>query len=311
MTSAAPVHDRLALLADPTRGRILLVLSQHELTVGELCAVLGLPQSTASRHLRVLSDEGWVTSRQEGTSRFYSRNTDLDDSATKLWSLVAEDLETRPTWHEDRARLDDVLAQRRAASRAFFARAGSSWDDLRLELFGSAGGHALLGLLDDNAIIGDLGCGAGHVTALVAPWVGTVIGVDASHEMLDQARERTAALGNVILRPGELESLPVATAELDAAVLSLVLHYAAEPARVLAEAKRAVKPGGRLLLLDLQPHARQEYRQQMGHVWLGFAEDQVRNWLGEAGFDRIRVRPIPQDPDAKGPALFIATAVVP
>lgn len=311
MTSAAPVHDRLALLADPTRGRILLVLSQHELTVGEVCAVLGLPQSTVSRHLRLLSDEGWVTSRQEGTSRFYARDAVLDESATKLWSIVAHDLEQGSAWREDRSRLGNVLAQRRATSKAFFARAGSTWDDLRLELFGGAGGSALLGLLDDRAIVGDLGCGAGHVSALLSPWVGTVIGVDASSEMLDQARARTETLGNVQLRPGELESLPVTTGELDAAVLSLVLHYASDPARVLAEASRAVKPGGRLLLLDLQPHARQEYRHQMGHVWLGFSEDQVRNWLGEAGFDRIRVRPIPQDPDAKGPALFVATAVAP
>jgi ArsR family transcriptional regulator len=309
--SAAPVHDRLALLADPTRGRILLVLSHHELTVSEICAVLALPQSTVSRHLRVLADEGWVTMRQEGTSRFYSRTADLDEASSRLWALVAEDLQDGDAWRADQSRLAGVLSQRRATSKAFFDGAGPAWDDLRQELFGGTSGGALLGLLDETIVIGDLGCGAGHVTATLAPWVGKVIGVDASSEMLNQARARLGAAGNVDLRIGELEALPVDDGELDAAVLSLVLHHAADPPRVLAEARRALRPRGRMLLMDLQPHARQEYRQQMGHVWLGFSEDQVRNWLREAGYTSIRIRAMPADPDAKGPGLFVATGVTP
>jgi ArsR family transcriptional regulator len=306
-TSAAPVHDRLALLADPTRGRILLVLSQHELTVGEICAVLALPQSTVSRHLRVLADEGWVAMRQEGTSRYYSRNAKLDDASDRLWTLVSEDLQREPRSQADQARLTGILAQRRAQSRAFFAEAGAAWDNLREELYGGAHGTALLGLLDDSMTIGDLGCGAGHVSAALAPWVGRVIGVDASNEMLEQARARLSAADNVDLRVGELEALPVDDGELDAAVLSLVLHYAAEPARVLAEACRALRGGGKVLLVDLMPHAEQEYRERMGHVWLGFSAEQVENWLRDAGFDGIRVRTLLADRDAKGPALFVAT----
>src|SRR5512134_3748934 len=107
MTATALVHDRLALLADPTRGRILLALDQHELTVGELCSVLALPQSTVSRHLRVLADDGWVRTRHEGTSRFYSRNDTLDAGADRLWSVVAEDLRGDATHSKDRTRLVD------------------------------------------------------------------------------------------------------------------------------------------------------------------------------------------------------------
>lgn len=283
------------------------MLSQHELTVGEICAVLALPQSTVSRHLRVLADEGWVAMRQEGTSRYYSRNANLDDASDRLWALVSEDLQREPTSQTDQARLTGILAQRRTQSRAFFAEAGAAWDNLREELYGGAHGAALLGLLDHSMTIGDLGCGAGHVSAALTPWVGRVIGVDASNEMLEQARARLSAADNVDLRVGELEALPVDDGELDAAVLSLVLHHAADPQRVLAEACRALRGGGKVLLVDLLPHAQQEYRERMGHVWLGFSAEQVENWLRDAGFDGIRVRTLLADRDAKGPALFVAT----
>src|SRR5574338_243451 len=187
--TAATVHDRLATLADPTRGRILLALEQHELTVGELCAVLGLPQSTTSRHLKVLADDGWVSSRQDGTSRFYSRNASLEIGAERLWTVVADDLRRDAAHARDLTRLTEVITQRREKSREFFAGVGDSWDAVRQELFGSAvGGGALLGLLDDQWTVGDLGCGSGHLTALLAPFVGRVIGVDASESMLEQAK---------------------------------------------------------------------------------------------------------------------------
>lgn len=310
MTATAQVHDRLATLADPTRGRILLALDQRELTVGELCSVLELPQSTVSRHLKVLADEQWLATRQEGTSRFYSRNKDLDPGADRLWSVVADDLRTSANYRRDLKRLSDVVAQRRSKSREFFAGAAGSWDELRAELFGSAvGGGALLGLLDPDWVIGDLGCGSGHLAGLLAPFVGRVIGVDASESMLEQARGRLADVPSAELRVGELESIPIDSGELDAAVLSLVLHHAPEPRRVLAEAIRVLKPDGRLLIVDLLPHDRVEYRERMGHVWLGFSEKQITEWLSGEGFSRARVLALPSDPGAKAPELFVATGV--
>ena len=308
MTATALVHDRLATLADPTRGRILLALEEHELTVGELCSVLTLPQSTVSRHLRVLADDEWVKTRQEGTSRFYARNATLDAGADRLWSVVAEDLRGATTHKQDIARLHEVVSQRRAKSREFFAGAGAVWDDLRQELFGTAvGGGAILGLLDGNWVVGDLGCGSGHLTALLAPFVGRVIAVDASTSMLDRAKTRLAGVQDVELRAGELEALPIADGELDAAVISLVLHHAPDPRRVIAQAMRVLKPGGRLLLVDLLPHDRAEYREHLGHVWLGFSQEQVTEWLNGAGFSRVKVVALPNDPGAKAPALFVAT----
>ena len=308
MTATAHVHDRLATLADPTRGRILLALEQHELTVGELCSVLALPQSTASRHLRVLADDGWVSTRQEGTSRFYSRNAVLDSGADRLWAVVADDLREDPSHSRDLSRLADVIAQRRAKSREFFAGAGESWDALRQELFGSAvGGGALLGLLDNRWVVGDLGCGSGHLSLLLAPFVRRVVGVDASANMLDQAKTRSAGTTGIELRQGELESLPIAPEELDAAILSLVLHHAANPLRVLVEAHRVLRAGGRLLLVDLAPHNETDFQERMGHVWLGFSSSQVTEWLLDAGFTNVNVIGLPRDPGAKGPELFVAS----
>jgi SAM-dependent methyltransferase len=308
MTATAHVHDRLATLADPTRGRILLALEQHELTVGELCAVLALPQSTVSRHLRVLADDGWVTTRQEGTSRFYSTNAALDSAADRLWSVVADDLRQDPAHARDLSRLAEVILQRRAKSREFFAGAGESWDALRHELFGSAvGGGALLGLLDDRWVVGDLGCGSGHLSVLLAPFVRRVVGVDASANMLEQARARSEGMAGIELRQGELESLPIESAELDAAILSLVLHHAPDPRRVLVEVHRVLRDGGRLLLVDLAPHNETEFRERMGHVWLGFSSSQVTEWLQEAGFKNVKVIALPRDPGAKGPELFVAS----
>jgi ArsR family transcriptional regulator len=125
--------------------------------------------------------------------------------------------------------------------------------------------------------------------------------------MLDRAKSRLAGVQHVELRAGELEALPVADGELDAAVISLVLHHSPDPRQALGEARRALKPGGRLLLVDLLPHDRAEYREHLGHVWLGFSEAQVTEWLKSSGFSRVNVVALPTDPGAKAPGLFVAT----
>lgn len=304
----AAIFDTLSALADATRTRLLLALDRHELTVSELCAVTQLPQSTVSRHLRILNDQGWVTSRADGTSRQYRLASPLDAADRRLWQLVKEQLSGSRQAAQDAERLRSVLSRRRTASREFFSTVAGQWDALRAELFGSRAGLAALpGLLDEDWVVGDLGCGTGELAGSLAPFVGRVIGVDASKPMLAAARRRLEGMGNVELRSGELESLPIADAELDAAVLFLVLHYVVEPARALAEVSRVLKPGGRVLVVDMMPHEREEYRQRMGHVWQGFAADAIGGWMEEAGLQGFRYHTLPPDPDAKGPILFAAT----
>ena len=308
MGAAADIFDHLTALADQTRARALLALERHELTVGELAAVLQLPQSTTSRHMKTLSDEGWVSSRAEGTSRFYT-TVRLDPAARRLWSVVREEVAAGAAAAHDARRVERILADRRARSQAFFSSAAGEWGRVREELFGAhADLAALLGLLDPDAIVADLGCGTGQFAATIAPYVRQVVAVDESAAMLDAARGRLAPLDGVELRQGALEALPLADGEADLAVLLLVLHHLAEPATALAEAARVVKPGGRLLVVDMMPHDREEYRQQMGHVWLGFSEAQLADWLEPARIARLVYRPLPADPAAKGPTLFAATA---
>ena len=146
------------------------------------------------------------------------------------------------------------------------------------------------------------------MSALLAPHVGTVIAVDGSADMLQAARARLADLANVEVRRGALEALPIDDGQLDVAVLALVLHHLPDPARALAEAGRVLAPGGRVLIVDMLPHDRLDYQAQMGHVWLGFGEAQIRRWLDAAGFDEPRLAALPAEPSAKGPALFRAVA---
>jgi len=302
------VLDRLSALADLTRSRLLLVLERDALTVGELCQVLRLPQSTVSRHLKLLADEGWVSARAEGTSnRYRAALRELDPAARQLWQLVSGEIAQAPSARQDAIRLRSVLAERSTRSRQFFATSAGQWDRLRTELFGARAELAALpALLDEAWTVGDLGTGTGQVAASLAPFVRRVVAVDASGPMLDAARARLAPLGNVELRRGELEALPIEDGTLDAAVLSLALHLAPEPARVLAEAARVLRPGGRLLIVDMMPHERADLSESMGHVWPGFDADTIGTWAEAAGFERMTYHPLPADPAAKGPTLFAA-----
>lgn len=303
------ILDRLSSLADSTRSRLLLMLDRHELTVSELCQVLQLPQSTVSRHLKRLSDDGWVVARADGTSRRYAAAPSLDTGARRLWQLVRGQVAEDVTAEQDAERLRSVLAERRTRSEEFFSTSAGQWDALRTDLFGHrAELVALPGLFDEDWVVGDLGCGTGQLTASLAPYVGRVIAVDQSRAMLSAARARLAGLSNVELRQGDLESLPIGDAELDAAVLFLVLHYLPEPVDALVEARRTLKPGGRLLVVDMTPHARDDYRQTMGHLWQGFTREQIEGWLADAGLMASRHRVLPADPRAKGPGLFSQTA---
>jgi ArsR family transcriptional regulator len=240
------------------------------------------------------------------------RPDELDAPTRRLWQLVRDQVGPSRAATQDARRLESTLAERRTKSQEFFSSSATKWDRLRDELFGDRFYLAALGALaSPEWVVGDLGCGTGQVSAVLAPFVSRVVAVDSSAAMLQAARRRLRDRDNVDLRRGDLEALPIDDGQLDAAALMLVLHHVPQPETALTEVARVLKPGGRVLIVDMLPHDRDSYRQQMGHIWLGFSEDQVRRVLATTGFDQARFVPLAPDARAKGPALFVATATRP
>lgn len=305
----AALLGRMASLADATRLRLLRLLERHELGVVELCDVLQLPQSTVSRHLKVLGDQGWARSRRQGTTRLYRMILDeLDLGARRLWLLTREQTESWATVQQDALRLARHLRQRQEDSQAFFAGAAAQWDKLRGELYGNDFTMtAMLALLPRDCVVADLGCGTGQVIAALAPNVKQVIGVDNSPAMLKAAKKRAGDFANVDLRRGDLEALPIDDALCDGALLLLALTYVADPPTVIREMSRILKPGGRAVIVDLLPHDRDDFRRQMEQQTSGFDPKQLTAQLTAAGLTNVQVHALPPQPDAKGPALFLAT----
>ena len=301
---------RMESLADPTRLRLLRLLERHELGVADLCDVLQLPQSTVSRHLKVLSDQRWVRSRRQATNHLYRTILDeLDLAARKLWLLAREQTDAWTTVEQDRLRLAERLRAREQSGQEFFAGAAAEWDRLRDELYGRGfTAAATLSLLSPDLVVADLGCGTASVAARLAPHVKRVIAVDNSAAMLKAARKRTEDLPNVDFRRGDLAALPIDDASCDAAILLLALTYVEEPRAVLAQVKRILKPRGRAVIVDLLPHDRDDFRRQMGQLHSGFDPGTFADELRAAGLNDPTVHPLPPEAAVKGPALFLATA---
>jgi ArsR family transcriptional regulator len=300
-------------LGDSTRLRLLRLLERNELSVAELCDILQLPQSTVSKHLKVLNDGSWTRHRKQGTTHLYRTILDeLDATARRLWLISREQTEDWPTVKQDELRLSRVLREKSEGAEAFFAGAAGQWDKLRTELYGEGFTHsALLALLPSDYVVADLGCGTGNVAATIAPNVKHVIGVDASAAMLKAARKRCEDSSNVDLRRGDLSAIPIEDGSCDAALLLLVLTYVPEPETVLRELSRILKTNGKAVIVDLLPHDRDDFRRQMDQQHMGFAADRLKSMLQASGCTEVRIAELAPEPEAKGPAMFLATAVKP
>lgn len=299
------IYDRLGTLGNPARVRLLRLLELEELQVGEIANVVQMPQSTVSRHLKALLEDGWVDRRRDGTASLFAMATAMPAEARALWELVSS--ATDGDHPEDGLRLASVLAAREVDSRAFFGRVGGGWTELRRELYGEAFLlPSLLALLPPTWTVADLGCGPGELVAMLAPTVGRVIGVDREPAMLQAAARATSQYTNVTLREGSLERPPLKRRELDAAIGMLVLHHVASPEAVLAGVRPALKPTGHLVVVDMVEHDRDEYRRTMGHQHLGFSREALEAMGEGAGLKLARYDVLPPAPEATGPALFVA-----
>ncbi len=299
----------LASLSDMVRLRLLRLIEREELSVGELSKILQLPQSTVSRHLKILHENNWIALRSEGPASLYRMDdAALGANAAALWHVVHKQLDSGPTLAEDDHRLTVVVAQRRSDSRTFFGRIVGEWDRLRGELFGeSFTSEALVGLLDPDWVVADLGCGTGMTAESLAAVVRKVIAVDREPEMLKAARHRLEGFDNVEYLQDDLTALSLADATVDAVIVSLVMAYVPHPDKAVAEMARIMKPAGRALVVDMVTHDRKSYQHTMGHHHLGFDEAQVKQWAQDSGLFDTRYRRLPADTSAKGPGLFVAT----
>lgn len=300
--------DTLKALADPTRLRLLALLAHGEFTVQELTAMLEMGQSRISRHLKILSEAGILAVKRQGTWGYY-RLAQENPLFRELWPALERRAEELPERGSDREGLAQVLESRRRRSREFFDRHALQWDRLAREVLPVPDyGAALLSVLPSCELLLEVGVGTGALLPELRRKARQVVGVDHSPAMLEQARERLAAdaLGGVDLRLGEMSHLPLPDGEAQGAVLNMVLHHAAQPARVLGEIARVLAPGGTLAIADLLRHEKEWARERMADQWLGFEREELSSWLAAAGFDPARFQVV----EGKGEELkvFILTA---
>jgi ArsR family transcriptional regulator len=286
--------DILRALADPSRVRILLLVRRIELSVGELVMVLGQSQPRVSRHVRILAEAGLVARAREGAWVFVR----LGPSAVTGPVLALLDALAADVGGDDLKRLEMVRAERAAAADAWFAAHAADWDTERSLFTREAEVEAAIHAALAGRALGDLvdvGTGTGRMIELLGPQADTALGVDRSPEMLRLARGRleAAGLSHAEVRHGDIYALPREDGSADTVVLHQVLHFADDPAAVIAESVRLLRPGGRLLVIDLAPHEREELRSQRRHVRLGFADEAVTGWMTAAGLTARAVAHLP------------------
>jgi ArsR family transcriptional regulator len=281
------------LLGDEARLRLLRVLETDRFNVKELTGILGLAQSGVSRHLGLLKEAGLVVEERDGAYSFYGLAPALrDHSQGPLWPLLDAQFKSASAstvLRADDARLQEVLRLRREN----FEHVGPDTRDGRQLVPGRswAAWSRALGMLLPPLEVADLGCGEGYLTVETARWARHVTAVDRSAGVLSRAKALAARkkCANITWKKGELEKLPIESNTMDVALLSQALHHASDPALALSESARILKPGGRLLILDLRPHDETWVREKLGDRWFGFSDDQLEGLLAKAGFSDLKV----------------------
>lgn len=289
-------------LSDPTRARLLAILLEHELSVGEVVRAMGISQPRVSRHLKILHESGLLHSRREGLWNFYRVSDEgIAGDYVRAISFLLENKE----FAADREAVRKVLAERSREVRTFFDEIAEDWGGLQREIFGNFDlNHEVLAGLSHCTCGVDLGCGTGELLEQMAGCCDKVIGVDSSPGMLQQARGRLGDRAS--LRIGALEHLPLADAEADFAAISMVLHHLSDPEKAVAEAIRVLRPGGHLVVADFAAHNNERMRTLYGDRHLGFTKEQLVNWLQTTEMQMEGIRSFPVN---KGLTILVSTAL--
>lgn len=304
MNDQAPSLDLFKALSDECRLRIVRAVSIAELSVAELVRVLGIPQSTVSRHLKPLRESGLLESRRNGTSVFYHRGPACSDELVS--GLLTRTLEEVPQGAEDRSSVRRVLDQRTSRNRDFFDNLAGRYGSLTDPGGGWQAMASAMAVGFRGQRVADLGCGEGALTRMLSRYCREVLAVDVSPRMLSTLRDAAEAegvAGRVRPLEGELEALPIGPEEVDAVFISQALHHAGRPETALMEAARILRPGGTLILLDLLAHDQEWVREQYADLWLGFDPDTTVTLLTRVG---LRPGPVHRLPGSTPelPVLF-------
>ncbi|NBS54301.1 methyltransferase domain-containing protein [bacterium] len=305
------MSDRVRLLgalADPTRLRILFALKENELSVAELQEVLGVGQSRISNHLSLLKGVGLVRDRREGQRSYYRRGEAPSAALKEAWSFAEGTATELATKSRDSEALRLVLSHRQEKSRRYFDAVagrlgkkycpGRSWE---------AVGRLLLALAPRETFA-DLGAGEGLISQLLAARAKKVIAVDNSPRMVEVGRDlaRRSGLKNLEYRLGDLENPPIKPGSVDVAILSQALHHATHPPKALEAAFKILRPGGRVLILDLAEHNFEAAREVYADVWLGFAPADLGKMIREAGFEGVAVEIVAREKEGHGFQTILA-----
>ncbi len=311
----ASIIKSLRLLADATRLRLLLLLEQAELTVAEVQEILNMGQSRISTHLAQLKRAGLVRDRRAGKHIYYglaavSGEEAADALSARLREIVTASANEIPESATDRTALGLVLRKREDRAREYFNRLagkfgrsycpGRSWQGLA---------HMLLGLLP-SMVIADLGAGEGTLSQLLARGARQVIAVDNSEKMVEfgAALAREHGFSNLEYRLGDMQTPPIAAGSVDLAIFSQALHHAGQPERAISAAHTILKPGGRLVVLDLLAHGFEQARELYADLWLGFSELELHQFLERAGFESVEVSVVAREEQSPHLQTVLATA---
>ena len=288
----------LRAAAEPTRLRLLAACAKGEMTVGELAEVLGQSQPRVSRHLKLMCEAGLLDRFKEGTWVFYRM---ADERGSPVRDIVSMIPENDPIIARDRERLEAIKLARHERAATYFRTSAQAWDRIRsLHVDEREVERALMAAWPEGKVrdLLDIGTGTGRLLQLFGPMIERGVGIDLSHDMLAYARANLddGGLMNCQVRHGDMYRLALDDESFDAVTVHQVLHYADEPANVIFEATRVLRPQGRLVIVDFAPHRLEQLRAEHAHRRLGFADDEVTGWCREAGLETEAVQTLEGDP---------------
>lgn len=303
----ASIVKSLRAISDPTRLRLLLLLLEEELTVAELQEILGMGQSRISASLALLKREGIARNRRVGKNIFYSIRPETVSALRPVLEAARREL---PEANTDHAAMGLALRKRKDKAAEYFNKLagkfgrtyipGRSWQALA---------HALLRLLPPM-VIADLGAGEGTLSQLLARGAKKVIAIDNSEKMVEFGAQlaREHGFANLEYRLGDIEAPPIEQESVDLALFSQALHHASRPQKAVSAAHRILRPGGRIVVLDLASHSHEPARELYADVWLGFSEVELHQILVQAGFSQIEIDIVSRESQAPNFQTVLATA---